>query len=111
MYYPSTGKLAEVFPPGDSIKEKLDEMGLTVEEFSKASGLPAATIDGVLAGRTALDSPLAEAIEAALGFPAELSLGLQSLYDEYQADRAAAKKVVMCSARRPRRAKHDTIPA
>ena len=111
MYYPSTGKLAEAFPPGDMLQEKLEEMGMPSEEFASLCGLPVSVIDDVLGARIPVGKELAEIFEKALGIPVELWLAYQRGYEAFMADRAAAKKVVRRPARRPRRAKHETIPA
>lgn len=81
----SKGKLAEVFPPGDMLQEKLAELGMPVKEFALRCGKPEPTIHDVLKGRSGVTSDMAILFERVLGIPARVWLNLQCQYDEYRA--------------------------
>ena len=77
--------IAEAFPPGTMLAEKLDEVGMPVKEFALRCGKPEPTLHEVLRGRSALTPEMALLFEKTLGIPARLWLAMQCQYDEARA--------------------------
>ncbi len=71
---------AEVFPPGEFLRDELAERGWTEAEFADILGRPAQTVSEILNGKKEITTETALAIGAALGTSAELWLNLQSAY-------------------------------
>jgi len=78
-------QLAEAFPPGEMLQEKLSELGMPIKEFALRCGKPEPTIHAVLQGRSAVTPDMAILFENVLDIPAHLWLNLQCQYDEYRA--------------------------
>lgn len=72
--------LAEVFPPGEYLRDELEERGWTQEEFAEIIGKSFKQVNELLSGRAALTASMAQAIAAALGTSAEVWLGLENAY-------------------------------
>ncbi len=77
--------IAEAFPPGDMLQEKLQELGMPIKEFALRCGKPEPTIHAVLHGKSAVTPDMAVLFEKILGIPAHLWLDLQCQFDEYNA--------------------------
>jgi len=91
-------KLAEVFPPGDFLKEELQERGLTQAQLAFILGRPLKLVNEIINGKKQITAQTALQLERALGIPARSWLNLENLYqlskvrevDEAIAERAAA---------------------
>ena len=71
---------AEVFPPGEFLRDELAERGWSEAEFADILGRPAQALSEILNGRKEITAETAVAIGAALGTTPELWLNLQSAY-------------------------------
>jgi HTH-type transcriptional regulator/antitoxin HigA len=71
---------AEVFPPGEFLREELSERGWSEAEFADILGRPVQAVSEILNGKKEITPETAVAIGAALGTSAELWLNLQSAY-------------------------------
>ena len=80
-------RMAAAFPPGDMLREKLDELGMPIKEFALRCCKPEPTIHAVLQGKSSVTSEMAILFEKVLGIPAHLWLSMQCQYDEYVARR------------------------
>lgn len=78
-------KAVYAFHPGITLREKLNEMGMSVKEFAVRTSKPAKTINAVLMGRSSLTPDMAVAFEQITMIPAHLWMNLQRNYDEYEA--------------------------
>jgi len=78
--------LAEVFPPGEYLRDELAERGWTQEEFAEIIGKSFKQVNELLSGRAALTASMAQAIAAALGTSADVWLGLENAYRLRQAE-------------------------
>lgn len=78
--------LAEVFPPGEYLRDELQERGWTQEEFAEIIGKSFKQVNELLSGRATLTAPMAQAIAAALGTSADVWLGLENAYRLAQAE-------------------------
>jgi len=74
---------AEVFPPGEFLRDELAERGWTEAEFADILGRPAQAVSEILNGKKEITAETAVAIGAALGTSAELWLNLQSAHRLY----------------------------
>lgn len=71
---------AEVFPPGDYIREELEERGWNQVEFAEILGVSASTVSDLILGKRTVTPDNAKALEAALGPPAEYWLNLDAYF-------------------------------
>jgi len=76
-YVPQT-----VTHPGVTLKEKLDELGMSQKEFAVRTGKPEQTIVKVIDSKSALTPDMAVKFESVLGIPAPFWLNRQQNYDE-----------------------------
>ncbi len=71
---------AEVFPPGEYLRDELDERGWTVAEFARRIDRPPQAVSEILNGKKAITAETARSFAEALGTTSELWLNLQSAY-------------------------------
>ncbi|MGA3065931.1 MAG: HigA family addiction module antitoxin [Tepidisphaeraceae bacterium] len=74
-------KPAEVFPPGDYLRDELETRGWTQADFAKIIGRPLQTVNEIINNRKRITVETAKAIALALGTSPELWLNLQNYYD------------------------------
>lgn len=72
--------LAEVFPPGEYLRDELSARGWTQEEFAEIIGRSFKQVNELLSGKAALSAPMAQAIAAALGTSADVWMALEASY-------------------------------
>jgi HTH-type transcriptional regulator/antitoxin HigA len=77
---------AEVFPPGEFLRDELDARGWTQSEFAEIIGRPVRLVNEVLSGKRSVTPETARAFAAALGTSAQFWLNLET---SYQLSRAA----------------------
>ena len=68
--------------PGLTLREKLEELGMSQKEFSVRTGKPEQTIVKVINGESSLTPDMAVQFESVLGIPANFWLNRQQNYDE-----------------------------
>lgn len=95
---PTTLTPGEAFPPGEYLRDELEERGWTGEEFAEIIGRPVQTVSEILNGRKQIVSETALAIADALGTSAELWVNLQTSYNLYEAK--ASRPITSDVARR-----------
>ncbi|HEY0928887.1 MAG TPA: helix-turn-helix domain-containing protein [Gemmatimonas sp.] len=78
--------LAEVFAPGEYLRDELEERGWTQEEFAEIIGKSFKQVNELLSGRATLTAPMAQAIAAALDTSPEVWLGIENAYRLAQAE-------------------------
>ena len=71
---------AEVFPPGDFIREELEERGWSQAELAEILDVSAATVSDLSKGKRSVTPEIAKALEAALEIDAEYWLRLDAYY-------------------------------
>ena len=79
------------FHPGETLAEKLEEMGMNSKEFAICTGKPEKTINAVLDGKSAITPDLAVQFENVTQIPAHFWLNSQQNYDEFKAKRVYKK--------------------
>lgn len=75
------------FHPGYYVKELIDDMGITQEDFSKRLGVSAKTISKLVNGEQNLSSDIATRLARLLGTSITYWLNLQQTYDELKAEK------------------------
>ncbi len=71
--------------PGETLAEKLEEMGLGPKEFALRTGKPEKTILAVLGGKSSITADMAIQFELATEIPAHFWMNHQRSYDEFKA--------------------------
>jgi HTH-type transcriptional regulator/antitoxin HigA len=92
---------AEVFPPGEFLKDELDERGWTQTEFAEIIGRPIRAVNELILGKRAITPETANEIAAALGTSAQLWMNLDATY-QLSKSRPAAKRISREAALRER---------
>ena len=93
---------AEVFPPGEYLRDELDERGWTVTEFAAIIDRPLQAVSEILNGKKAITAETACSFSEALGTSPELWLNLQSAYRLHRLRSAATREHPSPVARRAR---------
>ena len=76
----TTFTAAEAFPPGEYLRDELEERGWTVTEFAEIIGRPVQAVSEILNGKKEITTETACALSDALGTSAEVWLNLQMRY-------------------------------
>ena len=78
QYYPQSRP-----HPGETLAEKLEEMGMGPKEFALRTGKPDKTITAILNGDSSITPDMAVQFEAVTQIPAHFWINHQKSYDEY----------------------------
>lgn len=84
-------KLPIVYHPGETLDEKLQEMGMGVKEFATRVSKPEKTIIAVLKGKSSITPDMAVAFEMVTKISAHMWLRHQKSYDEFIARKKREK--------------------
>jgi HTH-type transcriptional regulator/antitoxin HigA len=79
---------AEVFPPGDFIREELVARRWTQKDLASVIDRPTQVVNEIINGRKSITAATAKQLAAAFGTSAELWLNLESAYQLAMADDA-----------------------
>ena len=71
---------AEAFPPGEYLRDELEERGWTVTGLAEIIGRPVAAVSEILDARKAITPDMARSFSEAFGTSAELWLNLETAY-------------------------------
>lgn len=71
------------FHPGETLEEKLEELGMGSKEFAIRTNKPEKTISAILSGKSSITPEMAVLFEHVLKIPAHFWLNMQRSYDEY----------------------------
>jgi len=77
----------DVSPPGDTLAETLELIGMTQAELAQRTGRPLKTINEIIQGKAAITPDTALQLERVLGAPASFWQNRESHYREYLARR------------------------
>lgn len=80
QYYPQIA-----FHPGETLAEKLEELGMGPKEFAIRTGKPEKTIIAILKNKSSITPEMAVQFEHVLKIPAHFWLNMQRNYDEFLA--------------------------
>ncbi len=88
-----TNKLipAEVFPPGEFIREELEARGWTQRDLAEILGRPIQAVNEILSGKKVITPETAKELAAAFGTSPELFLNLENAYRLSQTKNASEK--------------------
>ena len=91
-YYkiPEFGGIA--IPPGESLAEEIECIGMTQRELAKRLDMSPQEIGELIRGEMAVTQDIAEKLEEVLGSPASLWLGLEDRYQRTKAHLEAREK-------------------
>lgn len=78
--------LAEVFPPGDFVREELEARDWAQADLAEIMGRPVETINRIVTGKLAITPETARGLGAAFGTSAEMWLNLESTYQLSKVD-------------------------
>ena len=81
------------FHPGETLVEKLEELGMGPKEFAIRTGKPEKTVIAIFKGKSSITPEMAVQFEHVLKIPAHFWLNMQRNYDEYLA-RVGRQKVL-----------------
>lgn len=73
-------KPAEVFPPGEYLRDELEERGWSQMEFAEIIGRPVRVVNEIIAGKVQVTPKTATEIGAALGTSAQFWLNMENYY-------------------------------
>lgn len=73
------------FHPGETLVEKLEELGMGPKEFAIRTGKPEKTVIAILKGNSSITPEMAVQFEHVLKIPAHFWLNMQRNYDEFLA--------------------------
>lgn len=71
---------AQVFPPGDLIREEIEERGWTQADLATVLARPAVVVNGIINGKRSITPETAQALSKAFGTSAQLWMNLESSY-------------------------------
>lgn len=71
-----------IIPPGDTLRETLEELEISQAELARRSGRPKKTINGIISGDKSITSDTAVQFERVLGVPASFWNNLEKDYRE-----------------------------
>lgn len=71
------------FHPGETLAEKLEEMGMSIKEFAIRVTKPEKTIIAIIRGVSSITSDMAVSFESVTQIPAHFWMNKQRVYDEY----------------------------
>jgi HTH-type transcriptional regulator / antitoxin HigA len=77
---------AEAFPPGDYLRDELDERGWTQTEFAEILGRPPRVVNEIIAGKRSVTPETAKELAAALGTSAQFWMNLETAYQLSRVD-------------------------
>jgi len=77
---------AEVFHPGEHLKDELDARGWTQIEFADMVNRPVILVNEIIKGRENITSELAEEIGRVLGTSAKVWMNLDKAYAKWISD-------------------------
>jgi HTH-type transcriptional regulator/antitoxin HigA len=72
-------------PPGETLKEILETIGMTQVELAASTGRPKKTITEIIGGKAAITATTALQLERVLGVPASFWNNLERNYQETKA--------------------------
>ena len=80
---------AVYFHPGEMLSEKLEEMGMSIEELAQMTAFPTYRLSDIAHGHEAVTDDMALALEKVSRIPARIWLKRQQGYDEYMHKKTA----------------------
>lgn len=82
------------FHPGEVLREKLQEIGMTSNEFAERTKMPERTINAVIKGTSSITPDMAVFFERVTKIPAYFWLDMQQSYDEFIAHKERKSAII-----------------
>jgi HTH-type transcriptional regulator/antitoxin HigA len=82
-----------VSPPGDTLLETIQTIGLSQAELAERLGRPRKTVNEIIQGKAAITPETALQLEAVLNVPADFWINREARYREYMARREEAQRL------------------
>ncbi len=76
---------ADVFPPGEFLRDELDARGWSQLEFAEIIGRPPRVVNEIIAGKRGISPDTAKELAAALGTTAQFWMNLETAYQLWKA--------------------------
>lgn len=83
---------AEVFPPGEFLRDELEARGWTQADLAKILGRPRRLISDIIDGKRAITAEIAWGFGDALGVSPQFWLNLESAYQRSRVEQHDAKR-------------------
>lgn len=80
-------------PPGETLQEYLDSVGMTQVELAKRTGLTTKTLNEIIKGKAPITPETSLKLESVFGTPASFWNNLEAIYQETKARLEAEKKI------------------
>jgi len=80
------------FHPGETLLEKLQEVGITIVDFAMSIGYSPETINAIITGRNAVSHEDAKVFEKSLKIPATFWIKKQKNFDKYVKKQSKEKR-------------------
>ncbi len=80
--------------PGETLREKLEEIGMSPKEFAVRTGKPEKTISAILNVKSSITPEMSVLFERVLGIPASFWIKKQSYYNEFLARKEHGKEII-----------------
>jgi HTH-type transcriptional regulator/antitoxin HigA len=77
---PNRRRVAEVFPPGDFIREEIEARGWTQSDLAEILGRPVQVVNAIINGKKPITPETAVALGAAFGTGPEIWLNMETSY-------------------------------
>lgn len=71
------------FHPGETLMEKMNELGLDSKEIADQTNLSEETIIGIISGKSAISLNVAQQLDSFFKIPTHFWLNMQRNYDNY----------------------------
>ncbi len=101
--------MAEVFPPGEFLRDELEARGWTQTEFAEILGRPVRLVNEIIAGKRGITPETAKELGAALGTSAMLWLNLEASYRLHHNREPVPSRIARQAHLRARFAVHEMI--
>jgi HTH-type transcriptional regulator/antitoxin HigA len=88
-----TRRPAEVFPPGEFLKEELEERGWTQTDLAEILGRTVTLVNEIISGKRGISPETAKGLAAALGTSPELWMNLDASYQLSKVGRGSEEEV------------------
>lgn len=91
-------QLAEVFPPGDFIREEMEHRGWTQQDLAEILGKPLPSINQILMGKKSIVIDTAHRLSAAFGTSAQFWMNLETSWQLHNRTKTSELKTIQSRA-------------
>src|SRR5579872_4630211 len=75
--------IAQAFPPGDFIREELEERGWTQQSLAEIMGRQTSVVSAIVNGKRAISLDIAKELAAAFGTSVDYWMNLEKAYQQF----------------------------